>query len=289
MLRRTIVVFAAAVFAFPTMLSGATAGGMSSFDFDRRYYVVGDRAVGQTEFWISRKDRHLLDRTFYAYLIPDSRWIDPPRIPSEAVSLGPIALGGMARISFTVPEVAPGGYTVGICDRPCRNSYVGDLGGGWINVTGSPEEARLLPVIDRLELRLDQARWDASRKARKSQRRVAELRAGLEALEADLDQARKDLATRLVAVEARPPAAPGAFDRAGWAVAALTAAALAFVAARRRTPPLLGRPASPEEPPVGNEVLSDDASTVLEPGDLGWKIEAAEIEDRRTPVRTGRN
>jgi hypothetical protein len=282
MLQRTAFVLAAAVVAILLPI-GAAAGGMSSFNFDRDYYVAGDRAVGQTVFWISKEDRHLLERTFYAYLIPQSRWIDPPRIPPDAVPLGPVTLGGLARISFTVPDVEPGGYTVGICDRPCRHSYVGDLGGGWITVVGSPEEARLLPVIDRLKTRLDRARWDAIQKARKSQRRDTALGAELEGLQEDLEQAREELGARLVALERRPQAAPGAFDRAGWAVAALALAALAFASMRRRklaAPPDGDRH---EEPSVGEGVPAE-AQVASAADDLGWRVEGAEVEDDRSRV-----
>jgi hypothetical protein len=278
MLRRMVVVLAA-LFLVPTMLSGAAAGGGATFDFED-YYVAGDRAVGETVFWISGKDRHLLNRTFYAYLIPGRQWIDPPRIPAGAVPLGQVTLSGLARVSFTVPDVAPGGYSVGICDRPCRHSFVGDLMGGWITVVGSQEEARLLPVIDRLKNRLDRARWDAIHKARKSQKRFMELRAEFEYLQKGLDQAREELGARLVALERRPQAesGSGAFDRAGWAVAVLAFATLALVMARRRR--LSGREAStlPDRPPASIEAAAAGM------GDLGWQVEAAELEDDRTPV-----
>jgi hypothetical protein len=270
MLRRMAVALAAILLAI-VVPNAATAGGMSSFDFDRDYYVAGERAVGDTMFWISGKDRHLLDRTFYAYLVPGREWIEPPRIPAGAVPLGPVTLGGLARISFTVPDVAPGGYTVGICDRPCRHALVGDLVGGWITVVGSQEEARLLPVIDRLRSRLDRARWDAIQKARKSQRRDEALRAEMEYLQKGLTQAREELGARLVALEGRPQVVPGLFDRAGWAVAVLAVAALALVWRRRR--------------PYG-DLAPDPVETRSTPeaAELQWRLEAAEIEEDCTPV-----
>jgi hypothetical protein len=278
MLRRMVVVLAA-LFLVPTMLSGAAAGGGATFDFED-YYVAGDRAVGETVFWISGKDRHLLNRTFYAYLIPRRQWIDPPRIPAGAVPVGQVTLGGLARVSFTVPDVAPGGYSVGICDRPCRHSLVGDLMGGWITIVGSEEEARLLPVIDRLKNRLDRARWDAIQKARKNQKRFAELNQWIEGLDEEIDQAREELGARLVALERRPQAesGSGAFDRAGWAVAVLAVAALALVSARRRRPSGTEAPALSGQPPASVEAAA------AEMDDLGWQVEAAELEDDRTPV-----
>ena len=268
MLRRTVVGLAAVTALMSTTLSGAAAGGGAVFEFNRDYYVAGDRAVGETVFWIAGKDRHLLARTFYAYLIPGQKWIEPPRIPAGAIPLGPITLGGLARTSFTVPAVAPGAYSVGICDRPCRHSFVGDLMGGWINVVASEEEARLLPVIDRLRSRLDQMRWRAIERARKTQRRIVALQDGMEYLEQDLDQAREELGARLVGVERRPQAAPGAFDRAGWAVAVLAIATLAFVWARRRGRPEIGLDTPPQAPVAPAEQ------------ELEWKVEAAELEER---------
>jgi hypothetical protein len=271
MLRRMAVALVAALFLVPTMLSGAAAGGGAVFDFDPTYFVPGDRAVGETVFWISGKDRHLLNRTFYAYLIPGQEWIEPPRIPDGAVPLGPVTLGGLARISFTVPNVAPGGYNVGICDRPCRHALVGDLVGGWITVVGSQEEARLLPIIDRLRVRLDRARWDAIQKARKNQRRDEALRAEMEYLQKGLTQAREELGARLVALESRPQDVPSVFDRAGWTVAVLAVAALAIVWRRRR--------------PYG-DLAPDPVETPSTPeaAELQWRLEAAEIEEDRTPV-----
>jgi len=278
MLRRMLVVLAA-VFLLPTMPNGAAAGGGATFDFED-YYVAGDRAVGETVFWISGKDRHLLNRPFYAYLIPGQQWIDPPTIPAGAVPLGEVTLGGLARVSFTVPDVAPGGYSVGICDRPCRHSLVGDLMGGWITVVGSEEEARLLPVIDRLKARLDRARWDAIEKARKNQKRFAELRTEFEYLQKGLDQAREELGARLVAQERRPQAGSGsgAFDRAGWAVAVLSFATLALVTSRRR------RLSGPEAPTLPDQLPASVMTAGAGTDDLGWQVEAAELEDDRTPV-----
>jgi hypothetical protein len=267
MFRRTAVVLAAAI-AWIAVPGTGQAGGMAWFKFDQPYYLAGDRAVGQTVFWIPRKDVKLLDRTFYAYLIPKRRWIEPPRIPAGAIPLGPISLGGLARVSFTVPEVAPGGYTVGICDRPCRHSYVGDLGGGWITVVSSREEARLLPVIDRVQARLDRIHWNARQKAQKNLRRDTALRSEVAELEESLARAREELGARLVAVEGQSQPASDAFDRAGWAVAVVAIAALAFVSTRRRK-----RPEVPAGAPHG-------PSVALDAQDLHWKTEAAELEER---------
>jgi hypothetical protein len=235
--------------------------------------VAGERAVGETVYWTSREDRHLLQRTFYAYLIPGSRFIDPPKIPSDAIPIGTVSLGGaLARITFTVPDVSPGGYTVAICDRPCRHAYLGDLGGGWIDVVSTPEEARLLPVIDRLKARLERVRWDAVQRAQRSVRRDRALRAEVEDLQEELEQARGELGARLLAAERRSQASADPFDRAGWAVAALALAALA-VSFRRR------RPAPPPLPAAGVTSPSDEPA---------WQLETAVLErEEREPAGVG--
>jgi hypothetical protein len=56
-------------------------------------------------------------------------------------------------VDFRVPAVAPGAFTVALCNRPCRHTIVGDLTGGWITVVGSPAEARLRTVQDNAEAR----------------------------------------------------------------------------------------------------------------------------------------
>lgn len=272
MLRRTGVVLVAAVVAM-ALPSGVAAGGMSSFDFDRKYFVAGEQAVGQTGFWISRKDSRLLDRTFYAYLFPDSEWIEPPTIPSNAFPLGAVTLGEVARISFTVPDVAPGDYTVGICDRPCRHGYVGDLGGGWISVVGSAEEARLRLVIDRLESRLWKVGSNLGQRLHAGKQRMATLQNQIDDLTDQLEGQRTSLEAALAGLARKPTAQTDPFDRAGWVVAILALGALAFVVGRRRKSSI---PAAPEAPVAGPVRVADD---------FGWQIEAAEEEEEeRTPV-----
>jgi hypothetical protein len=271
MLRRTALVLAAilAVLGLPT---GAAAGGAASFDFNRDYFVPGDRAVGDTLFWIAKEDRHLLDRTFYAYLIPEMRYIKPPKIPADAVPLGPITLDGLARVSFIVPDVSPGEYTVDICDSPCRHSHVGDLFNGSITVVESRQEARLRMVIDRLErdLRREDGRLmaqgrQADRRAKLLHEQITDLRATTEKWE----RRQAWLETRLAQLEREPTGLT--FDRAGWAVAVLAIAALALSVWRRRR-------RSPAAAPGANG--SDDAPN--------WQLEEAILEEEREPASVGR-
>jgi hypothetical protein len=268
MLRRTALMLAA-ILAATVVTGGAAAGGGAVFEFDRDYYVPGDRAVGETDFWVPRTDRHLLERAFYAYLIPRSGRIDPPSIPSDAVPLGPVALGGLARISFMVPEVRPGPYNVGICDRPCRHAYVGDLMGGWITVVGSREEARLRVVIDRLEGRLSEVHSDLARRLSGNQERTATLQGGLDVLTHEVSAFQEDVRARLARLEGQPETGGAEpFDRAGWIVAVLALAALAFVS--------VGRGRRPED----DLATGPPSRVVLDGQDLEWRTETAEVDER---------
>jgi hypothetical protein len=275
MLRRAAAALALslAAVAFP---SGTAAGGGAVFDFDRDYYVPGDRAEGQTVFSVSGKDRRLLRRTFYAYLIPGPRWIEPPDVPPGAVPIGTVSLTGLARVSFVVPNVAPGPYTVGMCDRPCRHAYVGDLMGGWITVVGSREEARLRGLMDRLERRLERLRgrlsnqtWEARRRTDRLEEEIAALSTATEGWE----RRQAWLETRLARLEREPQSSATTFDRAGWAVATLALGALAASSWRRRRP-------TPVPRPTGATARSlDDAPE--------WQLDGAVVEGEREPAGVG--
>jgi hypothetical protein len=271
MLRRTAVILVAALAAI-VIPAGAAAGGGAVFNFNRDYYVPGDLAVGQTVFSTSKEHRHLLDRTFYAYLIPESRWIDPPRIPKGSVPIGTVSLDGLAQVSFRIPDVAPGHYTVGMCDRPCRHAYVGDLVGGWITVVGSREEARLRGLIDRLERRLDGVRGGLSKQGERANHLAKEI-AGLTTTTGKWERRQAWLETRLAQLEREPTGLT--FDRAGWAVAALAIAALAasMWRRRRRAPTVSPSAAPPAKQP--DEVPE-------------WQLEGAIVdENEREPAGVG--
>jgi hypothetical protein len=275
MLRRTAVILVAGLAAI-VIPAGAAAGGGAVFNFNRDYYVPGDMAVGQTVFSTSKEHRHLLDRTFYAYLIPESRWIDPPRIPKGSVPIGTVSLDGLAQVSFRIPDVAPGDYTVGMCDRPCRHAYVGDLVGGWITVVGSREEARLRGLIDRLGRRLDGVRGGLSKQGERADRRAQELRAEIADLTAATgkwERRQAWLETRLAQLEREPTGLT--FDRAGWAVAALAIAALAAsMWRRRRRAPVAFPPAAP--PAKRTDQVPE------------WQLEGAIVdENEREPAGVG--
>jgi len=201
----------------------AAAGGVSEFEFPRRVYTPGEVAVGRTAFDAHlRGQPRIQDGPFHAYLLPEGRWIDPPRIQAGAVRVGVVRFTGpnlegtwfdrVAVVRFVVPDLPSGFWEVGICNDPCRDSMVGDLYGGQIAVMRTPLEGRLLYWSRRLGWRLDEARVDARRAERRleeAESRAAAARAGLEearAAMARLQERNADLRARLLGASAEPGA-----------------------------------------------------------------------------------
>jgi hypothetical protein len=59
----------------------------------------------------------------------------------------------VATVTFTVPDVAPGRYSIDYCNDPCTVTGLGDLIGGSFFVAQTEEEAGLMSRIERLELK----------------------------------------------------------------------------------------------------------------------------------------
>jgi hypothetical protein len=146
----------------------ATAGGFDSLRFEHQYYAPGQLAHGSTEFWVEVATVENRE-PYYTYLLSDRKTFEPPVIPEAAIPLGELTIDllpkgeanpARASLEFRVPEVAPGGYQVVLCNRPCRDDTVGALIGGSIHVAATAEEARLLNFGDKLERRLDRRLFD---------------------------------------------------------------------------------------------------------------------------------
>ncbi|MGH2573396.1 MAG: hypothetical protein ACRDGU_07945 [Actinomycetota bacterium] len=150
--------------------TAAASGGYTFLEFKREHYVPGELARATANIWV---DFAWLDENgpFYAYLLPERLSIDPPKIPGEAIPLGSITIAraangedstARATLAFRVPEVSPGAYQVTLCNRPCRDTVVGELAGGSFRVVATAEQARLLNFGARLERRLEQRFWDST-------------------------------------------------------------------------------------------------------------------------------
>jgi hypothetical protein len=186
---RRVVLLLLAIAAVVFLTAPARAGGWDSLTFPRSHYVVGEVASGRSEFFAGElKGTGSLDGgPYYAYLLLESRdklfgFIKPPTIPESAILLdvlqveGPIVHDdgryGVASLTFTVPDVPTGDYSIGFCDDPCAHSTVGWLAWGSITVVHTPYEGTLLRRLDQLH---SQQR-SLSRDVRKAEGKIEELR-----------------------------------------------------------------------------------------------------------------
>jgi hypothetical protein len=259
---RTLLMAAGAtilVLAAPTASAG---GGWSSFEFDDEYVEVGDTVTGRTAFQERvRGTGSIEDGPWHAYLLREGTWINPSRIPDEAIPLGPIdirgggRLGAVATITFTVPDVALGGYNIGLCDVPCTESMVGDLGGGWLWITRTEEGATLLREVHRTETLLYRFRSSLGRRVREVERPAADLETRLDRLEGSIE-------LRLGRLEDRLNTSLAADQETGetpWviAISAIVLAAAVLFAGRRRR---LRLDPIPQEPPVVEWEVPEEVS-----------------------------
>lgn len=192
MMRRALLVLTLATAALVLPASPAAANGGAVLDFVDPYLEVGTDVRGATVVWMSGKDPRALERgPFYAYLLPEGRWIRPPKIPAGAIQVGTLEFRWLtdrktaATLSFTVPDVPSGRYGLHYCNDPCTRAAIGDLYGGSVLVARDAEVGGLLLEREKLQTQASSARWLYKR----AQRQMAKL----EDAAADWEQARGDL------------------------------------------------------------------------------------------------
>jgi hypothetical protein len=157
-----VVALAVILLGVGALATEASAGG-STFSFNQRWVVPGQRVMGTAQFsdW-KGASAHVGDGPFFAYLVRGDRFLEPRLLRTHGIRLGPIAMTQVsgdnweASIQFMVPRVGRGHYTVGLCNDPCRSTFVGDLVGAWIVITGSAEEAKLNNLAAKVEERISQ-------------------------------------------------------------------------------------------------------------------------------------
>jgi hypothetical protein len=174
---------AAVIGAMMVAAPPATAGG-SWLETERSNYAPGDHAMARGVFGDGSYEGTVEDGPFYLYLVPGYRGL--PRnqsIPEWAVPLGPLSIGPaegryccwVASADFTVPDVAPGRYSLDYCNDPCTVDGIGDLLGGSFFVGASRQEARLQGRIERLRFKVE-ALARTKRDLRKTEAALAEVR-----------------------------------------------------------------------------------------------------------------
>jgi len=105
----------------------ASAGG-GSFTFGQASYEPGDRAYAWGDLYDAQQVRE--DGPFGAWIVPESDARTFGDVPPGAVYVGDLTLhegdhpsalrtAAWVEVTFTVPDLAPGEYTIVECNRPC--------------------------------------------------------------------------------------------------------------------------------------------------------------------------
>jgi hypothetical protein len=188
------------------LLSGfapAHAGG-STIEFPR-WVLVGDTVTGHGVFGAGQQEA-VSAGPWLATLESGRGVVDP--IPLGEVEIVPAETGWRATVTFVVPDVPTGSYSIWVANG--QGDGVGDLVGGWTVIAHTPVEGRLLTRFRGLAVR-DRSHThaiEALRDARASLRRELGVSDGVAAAQgarlADLRASATDLQARLAAPSERP-------------------------------------------------------------------------------------
>jgi hypothetical protein len=254
MLRRTSFATLCVLILVPALAGVAGAGG-SVFDFRHEdgsavpsggFVLPGDVITAHTSF-SSRISGlgGIEDGPYLAYLVPGFRYVSPGNVPARALVLGPLEIvktefDTVARITFTVPVVASGDYTISVCNVPCTVNGLGDITGGFLRVVQTAKEGRLTARLE--DVRRDRSRLAHQLAASQEQRDLLRAaRDDAERVGSQLESRVDELETRLRAAD-RDATAPDRLlidDGPALAIAAavaLFALALLLGWRSRRTP-----------------------------------------------------
>jgi hypothetical protein len=250
--RRMVVAMALAGTSLLVMPAAAIANGGAYLEFDRTHYLPGDAGRAVSYVAVPARKKHLLEEgPFYVYALPSGMSLTEGRpIPVDAIRLGTVTIeeerdSYELAAEFTVPEIAPGFYQIGMCNDPCTISGFRESLGGTISVVATRREAQLLTQNETLRGRL----FGVRREARKAERRLAAAEGELETQTAFGASERERMAseierleTQLAAARELATARSGRMPFEPWLVGAillvtLVAAALAF--RRRRMLPAM--------------------------------------------------
>jgi hypothetical protein len=244
-LRVLVVLVLAGSVVWGAMPAGADGGAF--IEFNRTYYIPGQTAVASAYVLIPKKKQFILDRgPFFAFAVP--RWSvlqEGHPIPERAVKLGTMTIhvrnnDTRLDVTFVMPELPGGDYTVQICNEPCTISGFREPLTGFFSIVHTARERRLLVKEQNLQGTI----WSLRRKVNKADRvsevaaqQLATMQRTRDELAAQLEQVRNELANAQ---------ADGARARRSFidllaviaACMALTVAAVSLVRKRRRAPPV---------------------------------------------------
>jgi hypothetical protein len=229
---------------------GASAGG-SWLIPPEKTYLVGDPAGARTTFGRGSLEGKVSDGPFTVYLVPEGRWLprDGGVTPGWAMPLGELRImrrpGLVASISFTVPDVPAGSYSLDYCNVPCTIDGVGDLSGaGSFAIGATVTEARLGAQVDGLESKIERLERRAkhaqelARQVREGDRREGNLERQVTSLVAFTDELRSragDLRSKLRAAREGAGGPPGILPIALVVAILVLAIVLIVISGRRKT------------------------------------------------------
>jgi hypothetical protein len=180
------IAIAGAVAVLPT---GSARAGGAAFLFSQPFYLTAERVSAMAQIEIGTQ-ANVADGPWFAHLVTkDVRYYTSEALRNSVpigrveITRGTCLTAWVAHVSFTVPDVPTGHYSIMVCNARCDQG-VGDLAGGWIYVAHSREEGRLL-------VNLTNARWwNNSLRASLHQlrRRVRTLRLRLATIVSQLEQ-----------------------------------------------------------------------------------------------------
>jgi len=244
-LRVLVVLVLAGSVVWGAMPAGADGGAF--IEFDRTYYIPGQTAVASAYVLIPKKKQFILDRgPFFAFVVPRGSVLQEGHpIPEGAVKLGTMTIHMRKNdtrldVTFVMPELPGGNYSVQICNDPCTISGFREPLTGFFSIVHTARERQLLVKEQNLQGTI----WSLRRKVNKAdrvsevaaqqlvtmQRTRDELAVQLERVRNGLADAQADGArTRRLFIDLLAVIAIGM---------ALIVAAVSLVRKRRRAPPV---------------------------------------------------
>jgi hypothetical protein len=225
----------------------AGADGGAFIEFDRTYYIPGQTAVASAYVLIPKKKQFILDRgPFFAFVVPRGSALQEGHpIPEGAVKLGTMTIHMRKNdtrldVTFVMPELPGGNYSVQICNDPCTISGFREPLTGFFSIVHTALERQLLVK----EQNLQRTIWSLRRKVNKADRvsevaaqQLATMQRTRDELAVQLERVRNGLAnaqedgarTRRLFIDLLAVIAT---------CMALIVAAVSLVRKRRRAPPV---------------------------------------------------
>jgi hypothetical protein len=180
-------------------------------------------------------------------------------IPQSALRVGVFMMapdGRSAHAAFDLPALRSGTYSFAVCDDPCteRGFGFGEFVQGWLTVTQTPDEARLLARVRELRGIMRSSVRGLRTEVRQAERQEARLRTRLDTTVGALEESRAQV-ERLTQATSRTPD-PDVIDGTAAALIAVGLIAIAAVLLRTRRRVRIVVPDTPAE------LLSEDLRSV---------------------------